>query len=112
MAQAGKVRILAVTSFEPFPLLPDVPTVARTYPKVGMTTVDMGLAVPAGTPAEVVTRLHAEVQKTLKDPMVAKVIEQNGMVALPGTTESYQQRMRMARVERERMIREAGVTGD
>jgi tripartite-type tricarboxylate transporter receptor subunit TctC len=112
MAQAGKVRILAVTSFEPFPLMPDIPTVAQTYPRVGMTTVDMGMAVPVGTPADTVQRLHGEVQKALKDPMVAKVIEQNGMVAMPGTTDSYLQRMRLARTERERMIREAGVTGE
>ncbi|MBS0340610.1 MAG: tripartite tricarboxylate transporter substrate binding protein [Proteobacteria bacterium] len=112
MAQAGKVRILAVTSFEPFPLMPGTPTAAQTYAKVGMTTVDMGMAVPAGTASDIIRRLHLEVQKSLKDPMVAKIIEQNGMVALPGTTESYLQRMRVARAEREQMIRDAGVTGE
>lgn len=112
MAEAGKLKVLAVTSFEPFPLLPGTPTVAQSYPKVGMTTVDMGLAAPRGTPAAVVVRLHDEVQKALVDASVQRVIQQNGMVALPGTTDDYIKRMRVARSEREVMIRDAGVTSD
>jgi tripartite-type tricarboxylate transporter receptor subunit TctC len=112
MAEAGKLKILAVTSFEPFPLLPGTPTVAQTYPKVGMATVDMGLAVPRGTPPEIVRRLHDEVQKSLVEPGVQRVIQQNGMVALPGSTDDYIKRMRVARLEREQMIRDAGVTSD
>ncbi|MDN8618278.1 Bug family tripartite tricarboxylate transporter substrate binding protein [Variovorax ginsengisoli] len=112
MAEAGKLRILALTSFESFPLLPGTPTVAQTYPKVGMATVDMGLAVPRGTPVAIVRRLHDEVQRSLADPGVQKVIQQNGMVALPGSTDEYIKRMRVARSEREVMIREAGVTSD
>ncbi|MDM0072113.1 tripartite tricarboxylate transporter substrate-binding protein [Variovorax sp. J31P207] len=107
MAEAGKLKILAVTSFESFPLLPGTPTVAQTYPKVGMATVDMGLAVPRGTPVAIVRRLHDEVQRSLADPGVQKVIQQNGMVALPGSTDEYIKRMRVARSEREVMIREA-----
>lgn len=58
------------------------------------------------------TRWYDEVQKALVDASVQRVIQQNGMMGLPGTTDDYIKRMRLARPEREAMIRDAGVTSE
>jgi tripartite-type tricarboxylate transporter receptor subunit TctC len=62
-ARSGKLRPIAVTTTTRSPLFPDVPTIAESgYPGYEDVTINLMLA-PAGTPREVVTRLHAEVVK-------------------------------------------------
>jgi len=63
--RAGKIKALAVTSAKRHPLLPDVPTVAESgYP--GFEALSwQGLFAPAGTPADVVAKLNAEIVKVL-----------------------------------------------
>lgn len=109
LAAAGKVRILAVTTHEKFPLLPTTPTVGETFKGVGISSVDMGLMVPAGTPAPIVQRLNAEVQKALASAEVRATLTDNGMVAMNGSVADYEKRMAMARQERERLIAQTGV---
>ena len=62
-ARGGKLRPIAVTTLTRSPLFPDIPTIAESgYPGYEDVTINLMLA-PAGTPREVVTRLHAEVVK-------------------------------------------------
>ena len=67
-AKAGKVRALAVTSLEPSPLAPGLPTVASAglpgYELVGAT----GMWAPGKTPAAIVNRLNQEVVRFLNRP--------------------------------------------
>lgn len=59
--KAGKVRALAITSLEPSPLLPGLPTMASEgYP--GFESISWNaMFVPAGTPADIVDRLNQAV---------------------------------------------------
>lgn len=109
LANAGKLRILAVTSHEVFPLLPKTPTVEQALKGVGISTVDMGLMVPAGTPQSVIQRLVDEVARVLATPDVKTSMSDNGMVSMLGTPADYAKRMQMARQEREKMIADAGI---
>jgi tripartite-type tricarboxylate transporter receptor subunit TctC len=69
---AGKVRPLAVTSKARFADLPNVPTVAESgYPSYEFV-VWYALLAPAGTPAPIVTRLNAEINKAVGDPEMKK----------------------------------------
>jgi tripartite-type tricarboxylate transporter receptor subunit TctC len=66
--KAGKVRPLAVTSKTRFADLPDLPTVAESgYPGYDFV-VWYALIAPAGTPAPIVARLNAEINKAVRDP--------------------------------------------
>ena len=66
-AKAGRLRILAVSSSKRFAGLPDVPTIAESYP--GLVVEGwFALTGPTGIPADVVARLNREVDKALKDP--------------------------------------------
>ena len=81
--KGGKVRALAVTTPKRSPELPDVPTLAEAgFPGLEMTTW-YGVFAPAGTPKDIVARLHAEIMKALQVPDVQKRIA--GLAGEPGT---------------------------
>jgi tripartite-type tricarboxylate transporter receptor subunit TctC len=62
----GRIRILAVCSTERSPLAPEVPTVAEVAPAPGFeASLWNVLAVRAGTPAPVITALHAAAMRAL-----------------------------------------------
>ncbi|PIT73563.1 tripartite tricarboxylate transporter substrate binding protein [Limnohabitans sp. JirII-31] len=85
--KAGKLRALAATGAQRWPVLPDVPTVAEQ----GVANYDVrswaGLMAPAGTPAVVIDRLNAEVQKALLVPAVKARLEDMGGEARGSTPE-------------------------
>ena len=63
-ARAGKLRILAVTTARRTPLAPEYPTVDEAAGLKGYEAVVwVGLLAPAGTPAAIVNRLNAEVER-------------------------------------------------
>ncbi len=68
--KAGRVRAHAVTARARQPSLPDIPTTAE----VGLPNLVvgnwLGLSAPAGLPAAITARLHAEVAAAMKTPMV------------------------------------------
>jgi tripartite-type tricarboxylate transporter receptor subunit TctC len=70
----GKLRLLAVGSPRRSPQLPDVPTLAES----GLPGFDadslFGIYAPAGTPPQVVQRLHDEINNALQLPAVASAI--------------------------------------
>ena len=65
--QAGKVRVLAQTSARRSPLVPDVPTVAESYPGFE-ASVWIAIVAPAATPREAIARLNAELARIIRDP--------------------------------------------
>ncbi len=67
--RAGRMRVIAVSSSTRSPVLPQVPTVAESYPGFDLVTW-MGIFVPAGTPEAVRARLHGEFVKVLRRPDV------------------------------------------
>jgi tripartite-type tricarboxylate transporter receptor subunit TctC len=69
--RAGKFRPLAVSSAEPSPSLPNVPTVAQSVPGYQVTSF-LGIAGPAGMPAAVVERLNREVRRVLALPDIGQ----------------------------------------
>jgi tripartite-type tricarboxylate transporter receptor subunit TctC len=67
--KAGKLRAIALTSLHRAPALPELPTIAETYPGF-YADAWSGLFAPKGTPKPVVDKLSAEVQRILKLPEV------------------------------------------
>ena len=75
-AEAGLVRILAVSGPARFPTLPDVPTFKESGIdlKGAEDGAWFGLAAPAGTPAPIVDKLNAAVNQVLSQPATADLI--------------------------------------
>ena len=64
---AGKLRALGVTSRKRAPALPDVPSIAEAGVKDYEVLNWFGMFAPAGTPAPIITRMHAEAKALLDD---------------------------------------------
>jgi tripartite-type tricarboxylate transporter receptor subunit TctC len=83
--RAGKIRGLAVSGTKRLSAFPDIPTFAEAgLPEFSVSNWS-GLAAPAGTPAEIVSKLHAEVRKALASPDMKEFLESLG--ADPGGIE-------------------------
>jgi tripartite-type tricarboxylate transporter receptor subunit TctC len=71
LAQAGKLRLIAVASPSRLPALPDVPTIAETLPGFQSETWN-AMVAPPGTPADVADKINADVNQILHQPEVIK----------------------------------------
>ena len=80
--KSGRLRVLAVTSKERSPSVPDVPTLDEAGLKGYELTGWNGLFVPRGTPRVIVSRLHTETVKALAAPDVKQRLA--AMSAVPG----------------------------
>ena len=88
LLQAGKLKLLAVTTRQRIALSPNTPTMIEA----GLPDFDMAswqaVYAPKGTPKAIVQRLHAEIAKALKLPdVVAKLHDQMGMQLVGGSPE-------------------------
>ena len=85
--KSGKVRALAVTGDKRSPLIPDVPTMRETGANGTEVYNYWGLVAPVGTPAAIVQRLNAEVQKFLAQKEVQERLASDGVDLTPGGPE-------------------------
>ncbi|MBX9872746.1 MAG: tripartite tricarboxylate transporter substrate binding protein [Burkholderiaceae bacterium] len=81
--RSGRLKLLAVGSSKRSPLFPDVPTLSEAGLKGFDADSYFGLYAPAGTPAEVVTRINTEVNKILAGNAVRERIVGIGGEAAP-----------------------------
>src|SRR5215470_2446307 len=92
--EGKRIKALAVSSRNRFPLLPDVPTFGEGglpgYESIGW----FGFVAPAGTPPEIIARLNAAIVAALGDPGVRKRIRSLGAVPMPTTPEGFGQFIR------------------
>lgn len=79
--KAGQVRALAVTSATRSPAYPGVPTLAEAGVKGYEMITWFALMAPHGTPAPIIQRVDAELQKLLKEPDVQKKLTDQGVTA-------------------------------
>ncbi len=84
--KSPRIRVLAVTAPQRLPKFPDVPTMVESGFKDFTFENWYGLFVPARTPAPLVARLSAEMQKTLKAPEVAGKLADLGSREVVGTS--------------------------
>ena len=85
----GRVKPIALCSARRVPQLPDVPTIAETLVPGYQTGGWAGLVAPAGTPAEIIRRINADVVAILRDQAIADRILQMGAVPDPMTPDEY-----------------------
>jgi len=79
---SGRVRGLATTGPERSPLLPELPAVAETVPGYE-ASIWLGLMAPAGTPAPVIEKLHAEINRILALPATQDAQAKLGAQPMP-----------------------------
>lgn len=110
--RSGRLKLLAVLSPNRSPIYPDIPTIAESGFPGFEASVWYGLVAPAATPRQVVTRLHAEVQKALQTTEVRERMNSVGGEVIPGSTEMFAALIRSERVRYEKLVREANIKPD
>lgn len=84
--QAGKLRVLGVTSAERSRALPNVPTLAEQGLKDFDSSVFFGVVVPAGTPQDVVAKLNGAFTQVLQQPDIRQKLASQGLEPPPQYT--------------------------
>jgi len=90
--RSGKLKALAVTSRERSVALPDVPTVEEAggaATKGFDATSWFGLLAPAGTPADIVSRIQQEVAKSLSTPAIKEKLQAQGAIPSGNTPQQF-----------------------
>ncbi len=84
--RSGKMRPLAVTTPKRSPLLPELPPLSTFYPGVECDQW-YAMFLPAGTPKEIIAKLHAETVKALASPDIRDFLSKDGAEAIGSTPE-------------------------
>jgi tripartite-type tricarboxylate transporter receptor subunit TctC len=107
----GRLRALAMTTKQRNALLPDVPAVAETLPGYEVASWE-GLFAPAGTPQEVIAKLHTAVAAVLAAPEMKELWAGKGVEYVPATTEQFAAKVREDYEKNGALIKAAGVKGE
>ena len=105
----GKLNAIGVSSGRRLDSLPNVPTLAESglagFESIGW----FGLVAPAGTPADIVSRLNQAFAKALKDPDVAEKIRTLGAEPAPTSPEEFSRFIQSESTKWGKLISEAGI---
>jgi tripartite-type tricarboxylate transporter receptor subunit TctC len=88
--KSGRIRIIAFTSKERFPPMPEIPTLHESGLAGFDTTQWLGILAPKGTPAEIVSRVHVETAKALALPEVKERLAQAALQAVGSTPKEFE----------------------
>lgn len=109
LVEGGKMRALAVTGPERSPAMPDVPTIAEQgFPGFASASWQ-GLFFPAGTPREIVERVHQEVAKALKKPQVLKRLAGFGAEPVGSSPDEFEATVKADIARFARIVKEAKI---
>jgi tripartite-type tricarboxylate transporter receptor subunit TctC len=104
----GRVRALATTGAERNPGLPDLPTIADAVPGYEISQ-SWGIAVPTGTPPEIVKRLSDEIAKAMSLPDVKERVLKTGAVPIGDTPAAFEAFMANERQRLGEVITKTGI---
>lgn len=108
--RTGKLRALAVTSAHRVPQLPDVPTMTEVGIKDMVVTAWFGLLAPAGTPQEVINKLHQATVAALKTPEVTARFKEMGGIAGGNTPAEFGDFINAERQRWKQIVEAAGLS--
>ncbi|MDP2816954.1 MAG: tripartite tricarboxylate transporter substrate binding protein [Polaromonas sp.] len=110
--RAGKLKLLAVGSSKRSPLFPDVPTLDEVGLKGFDADTWFGFYAPAGTPADVVSRLNREINKILGSQAVKDRILAIGGIPAPMSPSDFNMRALIDGARFGALIRARNIKGD
>jgi tripartite-type tricarboxylate transporter receptor subunit TctC len=109
--RAGKLRPLAVTTTQQLDALPDVPTVADFLPGFEASAWQ-GLCAPKGTPADIIDRLHKEVNAVVADPEMKRQLEDLSLRVMSGSAADFGKLIAGDTEKWAKVIKFAGIKAD
>lgn len=109
---AGQLRALAITSSARSPLMPDLPTVAESgLPNFEFTSW-VGVLAPAGTPPDIIERLHALFVAAARSPAVSERLVADGAEVIANSPEHFAAQIEADLLRWGQVVRDAGIKPD
>lgn len=110
--QSGRIRALAVTTDKRAPLLPNVPTLDEQGLKGFDATTITGLLAPAGTPKEVIDRIHAAVVKVTSQQAIRDRFAALGATTLGNSPAEFADYIRQDYAKWQKVVAAANIRSD
>ena len=109
----GKVKALAVTSAKRASFDPNIPAIAEYKPLAKYQLENwFGLFAPAGTPDVIVQKLNAAVTQALKDPELAKRLQDQGGEPSPMSAQQFRDFIKTESTQFQRIVESAKITAE
>ena len=108
----GRLRPIAITTAKRSKSVPQVPTLAESGAQGYEYASDFGLLLPARTPPEVVTKLHAEISRALKTPDVMEKLNSQGYEIVALGPDEYAASIRTNLAKWAKVIRSANIRAE
>jgi tripartite-type tricarboxylate transporter receptor subunit TctC len=112
LVQAGKLRLIAVTTAKRIPQFASVPTVNES----GLSNFEFNswfaLMAPAGTPKAITDQLHKEITKALADSEVQSKLIQLGLTPRGTTPDELGKAIRSQLARYGKLIKDAGIKAE
>jgi tripartite-type tricarboxylate transporter receptor subunit TctC len=108
---SGRLKVLAVGGAKRNPNLPGVPTISETVPGYE-TYIWWGIFAPNGTPAAVISRVHADTTAALGSPGFIKRLDEQGGAPAKMSTAEFGKLMVAETVKWSEVIKAAGIKGE
>lgn len=108
----NKLKILGLVSAQRLSLAPEIPTIAETFPGYDLG-IWQSIVAPAGTPREVVVKLHGSIKKVLAMPEVREKLAAAGIE--PASSDSPEEFVAFVRSQadvRAKVIQAVGIKID
>jgi tripartite-type tricarboxylate transporter receptor subunit TctC len=104
--RAGKLLLLAQTTAKRAKSLPEVPTFEEAGIKGLVMDQWLGVFVPAGTPADIVQKLNAEINRALQDKALLENFDKSALEVVGGSSEQFARRVREDFTKYEKIARD------
>ncbi len=108
--RAGRLRALGVTTAQRSPSAPDIPTIAESGLPGYESAQWYGLLAPAGTPRDVLDKLHRDVTSVLLAPEHRELLGSEGGIVVAGSPEAFATMIKTETAKWLRVAKEAGLT--
>ena len=102
------VRVIAISSKERLPSLPNIPTIAETYPGFSLETWN-GFVAPRGTPKDIIDKVAQATIEAAKSPEIAKRLADLGIAASTTTPEEMAAVIKSDKVKYTDYLKAAGM---
>ncbi|WP_162571572.1 Bug family tripartite tricarboxylate transporter substrate binding protein [Variovorax sp. SRS16] len=111
--KSGKVRPLGLTGRKRLPIMPNVPTISET-PGMGDYEMSLWLGVlaPAGTPANIVVKLHDEIGAAMSSPDIVRKMADAGIEVRLSTPKEFASLIRADTAKWSEVVKRSGVRLD
>ena len=111
--KAGKLNALAVSSAEPSPLAPEVPTLAKALNRPDLDiSFKLVLQAPRGTPAPVVAELERAAMEIMKKPEVRSKLQASDLLAIGSSTKDAEAAMKLETARWEPVVKRLDIKSE